>query len=654
MNKKKTPFIKWKPAISPEEVFSDAIGLSEIQLDGNNVYWLETRPYEGGRYVIVKKDNKGEIKDVTPPGFNVRSRVHEYGGGSYTVSKDSVYFVNFKDQRIYCKLKDSLEVYPLTLSKNKDGSSAKFACLIVAPDGKRLVFVYEKKCRNKENKNCIGILDIDSKRISEPKIIAEGYDFYAEPVFSPMGDKIAWLQWNHPHMPWDSTELMLGSFRENSIYNAKRVDGGGGKSICFPRFDRKGRLYYVMDKIVDDVSSADNWWNIYRYSGKVEQITAQSAEFGAPHWVFRESNYDFLPDNKMIAKRVRQGRDSLVVIDPGKKSIVSVESGLTSFNSIKANEDGEVLFIGANSYKPQALYSLDVCSKKLRVLKKSSTIKVRDKDISLPVSVKYPTRDNKEAHFFFYLPKNGGFSPPRDEKPPLLVIAHGGPTSRAEDYFSFIIQFWTSAGFAVADVNYRGSTGYGRKYRDALLSKWGIIDAEDVADAVRYLIKENKVDLERVAVRGGSAGGYMVQRVMTQFPEFFKAGASYYGIGNLITLVKQPHKFESRYIDNLIGVKLPEGKSEYKARSPINHLDDLRAPMIIFQGSDDKIVAPQCSREMAEVLRKKGINCEYIEYKGEQHGFRSKKSKVDSLKREYRFYREIFGKGIEKKKEPKV
>jgi dipeptidyl aminopeptidase/acylaminoacyl peptidase len=269
---------------------------------------------------------------------------------------------------------------------------------------------------------------------------------------------------------------------------------------------------------------------------------------------------------------------------------------------------------------------------------------MQDKDISLPISVSYPTKDNKKAYLFFYLPKNSRFSPPKDEKPPLLVIAHGGPTSRTKDCFSFTVQFWTSAGFAVIDVNYRGSTGYGRKYRDALLSKWGIIDAEDVADAVRYLIKENKVDPDKVAVRGGSAGGYMVQRVMTQFPELFKVGASYYGIGDLITLVKQTHKFESRYIDNLIGVKLPEGKSEYKARSPINHLDNLRAPIIVFQGSDDKIVTPQCSREVAEALEKKGIRCEYIEYEGEQHGFRSKQSKIDSLRREYKFYREIFSK----------
>ncbi len=640
--KKKMPFIKWKPAISPERVFSDAIGLSEIQPEAGNVYWLESRPYEKGRCVIVRKNNKGKIKDITPPGFNVRTRVHEYGGGAYTVFKDSIYFVNFNDQRIYSQLKDSSKVYPLTPLKNKDGSTGKYSGLTVSPDGKGLVFVYEKEYRNKESRNYLGVLDTASKQISEPKTIAQGYDFYADPVFSPAGDKIAWLQWNHPHMPWDSTELILGNFRENAIYNAKRVDGGKGKAVCFPIFDKKGRLYYVMDKKVKDVSSFDNWWNIYRYSGKIERITSRRAEYGGAHWVFGESNYDFLPDNRIIARRTSEGRDYLEIIGPEKKSYFKVKSTLTCFNSIKSNDDGEVFFTGANSQKPQALYSLNIYSKKLKVIKKSSIVKMQNKDISLPEHIAYPTKDNKAAHLFFYPPKNSRFCPPKGEKPPLLVIAHGGPTSRTESCFSFVLQFWTSAGFAVADVNYRGSTGYGRKYRDALLGKWGIIDAEDAADGVRYLINRKKIDSERVAVRGGSAGGYMVQRVMTRYPELFKVGASYYGIGNLITLTKLTHKFESRYIDNLIGAKLPKGKKEYDDRSPINHLDNMRAPMIIFQGSDDKIVAPQCSREMSEVLKNKGIRCEYVEYKGEQHGFRNKKSRVDSLNREYRFYREIF------------
>ncbi len=654
MRHKTTPFIEWEPAISPEEVFSDVVGLAEIHVEGKNVYWLEMRPSEKGRCVIARRDEKDKIKDVTPPGFNVRTKVHEYGGGAYTVFRDSVYFVNFDDQRIYHQPGDSYEARPLTPLKNGDGSLGKYASLTVSPDGKKLLFVYEKEYdKNKENGNYLAVLDLNSERISEPEIMVEGCDFYADPVFSPTGDKVAWLQWNHPDMPWDSTELMIGTFAENAIYDVKKVDGGAGKSICFPLFDQEGRLYYVVDIMVDDASSPENWWNLYCYTctGEIEQVTAEQAEFGEPHWVFGQSNYDFLPGNRMVAKMVRDGTACLVVIDTGKKSLYVVENDLSCYSSIRTDDAGRVFFIGANSKKTAAVCFIDIGSgsgsKKAGVLKKSSRIEMLDKDISIPVAITYPTEDGKQqAHAFLYMPKNGRFRAPANENPPLLVMAHGGPTSRTDDSFSFIVQFWTSAGFALIDVNYRGSTGYGRKYRDALLSRWGIIDIGDVADAVRYLIKEKKVEPSRVAVRGGSAGGYVVQRVMTQHPDLFSVGASYYGIGDLTTLVEQTHKFESRYIDNLVGTKLPEGEREYRARSPINHLDKLKAPMIIFQGSDDRIVSPDCSREVARILRKRGIRHEYIEYEGEAHGFRAKKSNVDSLNREFTFYREIFSENL--------
>ncbi|MEA1924707.1 MAG: prolyl oligopeptidase family serine peptidase [Candidatus Altiarchaeota archaeon] len=646
MINKKTPFIEWKPVISPDDVFSDVVGLGEIQVEEGNVYWLEMRPAEKGRYVLVGRDAGGGIRDITPPGFNVRTRVHEYGGGAYTVFGNSIYFVNFRDQRIYHQLGDSREAHPLTPRKNQDGSLGKYASLTVSPGGEKLLFVYEKEYDSRENRNFLGVLDLNSGHVSEPEIIAEGCDFYADPVFSPSGEKVAWLQWDHPNMPWDSTELMIGEFRENTLSDVRRVDGGRDRSICFPRFDGEGRLYYVMDGVAGDTSSPMNWWNLYCYTSEIDQITAERAEFGEPHWVFGQSNYDFLPDNGIIAKMVRDGTACLVVVDPEKRSLSPVGNDLSSYRSIRTDNEGRVFFIGASSRKTAAVCSLDVGSGKVSVLKKSARIELRGRDISLPASITYPTRDGRHAHAFLYMPKNSRFSAPADEKPPLLVMAHGGPTGRAGDSFSFITQFWTSSGFAVVDVNYRGSAGYGRRYRDALLSLWGVIDAGDVADAIRYLVKEKRVDPLRVAVRGGSAGGYMVQRVMTLYPDLFRAGASYFGIGDLITLVEQTHKFESRYIGNLVGARLPEGGREYRDRSPINHLDRLNAPLIIFQGSDDRIVTPDCSREVAQVLEKRGIRYEYIEYKGEAHGFRTKKSNVDSLDKEFAFYREIFSENI--------
>jgi len=299
--------------------------------------------------------------------------------------------------------------------------------------------------------------------------------------------------------------------------------------------------------------------------------------------------------------------------------------------------------------KNSGIYSLTVGSYHIlginespRIIKKPSGTKIKEQDISVAQPMEYPTKDGKKAHAFFYYPKNNRFSVSDGEKPPLLVIAHGGPTSRTSSFFSPVVQFWTSAGFAVVDVNYRGSTGYGRRYRDALLSRWGLIDTSDVADAIRYLIEKKMVSPDMVAIRGGSAGGYMVQRVMTEYPDLIRAGASYYGIGNLVTLTEQTHKFESRYIDNLVGEKFSVSGRRYRSRSPINHINRLKAPMIIFQGTDDKIVTPECSREVADALKKRGIKYEYVEYEGEAHGFRSKESNVDSLKREFAFYRKIF------------
>ncbi|HUV03399.1 MAG TPA: S9 family peptidase [Desulfobacteria bacterium] len=646
MDPQKAPYISWNPALSAEEVFSDIVGLQELLLDGKKTYWLEMRPAEKGRYVIVRRDATGTMSDVTPTDINVRTRVHEYGGGAYTVFNGVIYCVNFSDQRLYRQFEDSSHVEPLTPEKNEDGSLGKYASLTVSPDRKTLLFVYEKEYEERENENFLAVLDIDltAEEVAEPRIIAKGCDFYAEPIFSPTGKKVAWLQWNHPHMPWDSTELMVATFDGKALENVKKVAGGDGNSICFPRFDGKNMLYFVMDTMAEDGEDAapGNWWNLYRYTDEVEHITAEQVEFGEPHWVFGQRTYDFLSDNRIIAKMVKNGRDYLVLVDPETKSLSMVDLAVSQYSSIIADAEDRVFFIGASTRTTPAIYSFDLESKNLQVLRKSSRITLNRDDLALPEFIAYPTADGEHAYAFLYLPKNRRYRAPENDKPPLLVLAHGGPTARTTGSLSFIIQFWTSAGFAVIDVDYRGSTGYGRRYRDALRSRWGIIDAEDVADAVRYIIREGKVDESRIAVRGGSAGGYMVQRVMTQYPDLFGAGASYYGIGNLITLVTQTHKFESRYIENLVGAKLPEGKSEYAARSPINHLEHLKAPMILFQGSADKIVTPENSREVARALRQRGIETEYVEYEGEAHGFRIKANKIDALDREFRFLRKIF------------
>ncbi len=644
-------FVEWEPAVSPEQVFSGEIGLNELQFEGGRLYWIEMRPSEKGRYVIVKKNETGEIRDVIPREFNARTRVHEYGGGSYTVFNGTVYFVNFSDQRIYKGTEKSSDVYPLTPSKNKDGSLGKYASLKVSPDGRYLLFVYEKEYPERENENFIAVLDLKDREILEPEIIAKGCDFYADPIFSRDGKRIAYLQWRHPDMPWDSTELMLGNFKSGRVEGIEKVDGGRGISICFPKFAPDGKLYYVKDSRVRNPRMVENWWNIYRYTDKVERITSLKAEFGEPHWVFGQSRYGFLLDGKIIAKMLMDEEEYLTFINPETKRMASLlETGLSSYRCLQTDRKNRVFFIGASGMKNSGVYSLTlsqnaimgIINKEPHLIKSPSSVKMKEQDISVAQPIEYPTRDGKKAYAFFYYPKNSHFSTPDGEKPPLLVIAHGGPTGRTTGSFSPVVQFWTSAGFAVVDVNYRGSTGYGRRYRDALLSRWGLIDTSDVADAVRYLIRKKMVSSDRVAVRGGSAGGYMVQRVMTEYPDLIKVGASYYGIGNLVTLTEQTHKFESRYIDNLVGEKFSVSGRRYKRRSPISHINRLKAPMIIFQGTDDKIVTPECSREVADALKERGIRYEYVEYEGEAHGFRSKESRVDSLKKEFAFYRRLF------------
>ncbi|HNS32778.1 MAG TPA: prolyl oligopeptidase family serine peptidase [bacterium] len=645
MKKIKRHFAEWKPAVSPGQVFSGDIGLNELQFNGGNLYWIEMRPSEKGRYAVVKMDGKEkENRDIIPPDFNARTRVHEYGGGSYTVFNKIVYFSNFRDQRIYRCTEGSSKVQPLTPGKNKDGSLGKYASLTVSPDGRWLLFVYEKEHACRENENFVALLDLSVKKNSEPEIIAKGCDFYAAPVFSPDGRKISWLQWNHPDMPWDSTELIMGNFSSGRIKGIKKIDGGKGISICFPDFDEEGRLYYIKDFKARDPGDPENWWNIYRYTDKIEMVTSMKAEFGEPHWVFGQSNYGFLSDGKIAAKMLKDEKDCLVVIDPETGTLTDIETGLCSYRCIRTDNKNSIFFLGAGSRKSSAVYSMHMSSGKqtLNFIKSSSHVGLKDVDISTAEPIEYPTKDGGKAYAFFYRPRNSRFTAPKEEKPPLLVMAHGGPTARTNSSFSPVIQFWTTAGFSVVDVNYRGSTGYGRRYRDALLSRWGLIDTSDVADAVRYLLKNNMAAADKVVVRGGSAGGYMVQRIMTEYPDLIKAGASYYGIGNLVTLAEQTHKFESRYIDNLLGEKFSLSRRRYKRRSPVNYMDRLKAPMIIFQGSDDRIVTPECSREIASALKKLGIRHEYVEYAGESHGFRSKENRADSLKKEFAFYRRLF------------
>jgi len=641
--KQKIPYSQWKPSITPEDVFSDIVTFAEIKIIDKTIYWLEQRPVEQGRVVLVKYD-ESEISDVVPTGFWVRTRVHEYGGGAYALNSQFAYFTNFTDQRIYCQsLTDKQAPQPLTPAKNVDGSLGKYAALGLSPHGKTLVFVYEKEYATKENDNFIAALDLTLNEPSDPTILAYGNDFYADPQISPDGKKLAWLTWNHPKMPWESTELIMAELEGTHLVEGseQKIAGGLTSSICLPKFDPQGTLYFVMDEVGQDEKPVKNWWNLYCYkNGKTEPVTKELVEFGAPMWRLGQSTYSFLSDGKLIGRTIVGGKATLVVVDPKKQDYASINLPFTEFSSLGIDSNDDLVFVGASPLDPLAVVKLNLASMKMTVLKISSSIELQKEDVSIPQFITYPTSDGESAHGHLYLPKNSKYEAPVNNKPPLLVMVHGGPTGRAYSALSLSIQFWTSQGYAILDVDHRGSTGYGRKYRDALLGEWGVIDASDIKGGVDYLINQSLVS-NQIVIRGGSAGGYAVQRALTLYPDLFAAGASYFGIGNLITLAETIHKFEAHYLDSLLGSSLVEDITVYQERSPINHLDNLKAPMIILQGSEDKIVTPQVSQEMAQALEKRGIDYEYHEYEGEAHGFRSKDANIDALNREASFYKKV-------------
>jgi dipeptidyl aminopeptidase/acylaminoacyl peptidase len=623
-------FKDWEPAVSPESIFKKFVFFLDVQSSGKKLYWVEGRPSEKGRYVIVEKDSKGNTRDITPKGYSARSRVYEYGGSSYIVKGDDLYFVNFKDQRIYWQdLTDSSQIKALTPKQNNDGSTGKSMDFTLSKDGKWLAFVYEKEIQSKENPNYIAVLNVEEKKVSEPKIIVKGADFYKSPLFSPDGTELAWKEWNHPFMPWYSTDLYLGKFNDGRMSTKKRIVGGDQTTVGSLNFNSDGELLFTMDKPNQTEKSPLNYYNIYVYSdGKVRPITKKLSGFSGIK----------VKGNTIYSVSIKEGQASLVKINSQTGKFESVQKNYNSFSFLNFNHKNELIGVAYSTTKPPSIVNFT----KNKVIKTAYKLPIKKQDISLPITVKYPTQDGEHSYGYFYPPKNSRYKAPKGELPPVRVLVHGGPTGSTSTSFSASRNFWTSQGYAVFDVNYRGSTGYGRKYRDALLKKWGILEIRDVKDGLDYL-KTEKLISSTAFVSGGSAGGYSVQRLLTYYPDLFQGGASHFGIGNLITLQKLTHKYESHYLSQLIGGTLKTNLKEYKDRSPINHLNKLKAPMIIFQGAEDKVVPPENSREMAEILKKRGVYHEYYEYPEEGHGFRNKDNLIHSLSKEAAFFKKIQG-----------
>lgn len=629
MSKSKTeaPYGSWESPITSNLLVSRSDHLGDIRVSAEGIFWTEGRPLEKGRSVLVQMDSKGKINDCVPSTINVRTQAHEYGGICFVPFEDRVYYVNYADQRIYCKSATG-NANPLT-PVNK----MRYADLIVDAPRQRLIAVCEDhSAESQEARNYLVAIDMQGEHAIET--LTSGADFYSNPRISPDGTQLAWLSWNHPNMPWDGTDLMLADLDEaGTLKNAKQVAGGLDISVFQPEWSPGGALYFVADP--------EGWWNLHRYQkGQVECVLKKEAEFGLALWVFGMSTYAIHSDSILYCTYCVNGIWSLGRLNIDAQTLTEIPTEFTDIHSLSCYGD-TLVFLGCAPSEPNGFYAFDSESERIRLLKRAGKMDLDTADLSTPKAVEYPTGNGSTAHAFYYPPQNKNYTGLPGELPPLRVIIHGGPTGLATSSFSLSIQYWTSRGFAVMDVNHRGSTGYGRAYRTQLNGNWGVMDREDCLNGAQYLVSEKLADPKRLTIRGGSAGGYSVLSALT-FGDVFSAGASYYGICDLEALVSDTHKFEARYMDSLVGPH-PEKKEVYQARSPIHHTDQLSCPVIILQGLEDKIVPPNQSEMMVNALKAKGIPVAYLTFEGEQHGFRNAKNIKRSLEGELSFYAQLFG-----------
>ncbi len=623
------PHGTWVSPLGAATVAAAGLRLSAVAVDGDDIYWLEGRPIEGGRNALVRRAPDGTIADVTPREMNVRTRVHEYGGGAYAVADGVVYFANFGDQRVYRLGRDGA-AQPLTAE-----GQFFYADFAVAGARQQLVCVREDHSGGGEPVNTLVRIPLAGDPATG-EVIASGYDFYSTPRLSPDGSLLAWIAWRHPQMPWDGTELWVAEVTpEGTLANARHVAGSDSESIYQPGWSPDGTLYFVSDR--------DGWWKLYRARGEsldaVVRNPPPGAEFGRPQWVFGTATWVFADPDRIVAVYTRAGRWHLATVHVHTGLLTDVPTGLVPMDWMAATAQ-HVALVAASPDRADAVVRLDLTRFYVEELRRSSDVEVDAAYISTPEPIEFPTEDARTAHAFYYAPRNKNFVAPSGERPPLIVIGHGGPTTATRATFDLAIQFWTSRGFAVADVNYGGSSGYGRDYRQRLNGQWGVVDVADIVNIARYLVTQGKADVRRLAVRGGSAGGYTALAALTFYPGVFRAGASYYGISDVEVLVRDTHKFEARYLDTLIG-PYPAMQELYRARSPIHHVDKLACALILFQGLDDKVVPPNQSQMMADAVRAKGLPVEYLTFEGEQHGFRRAETIVRALEAELAFYQRV-------------
>ncbi len=622
----RAPYGSWRSPIAIATLVQGVVRLGEPSIADGVIHWLEGRPDEGGRQVLVRRAADGSIADVSPPGVNVRTRVHEYGGGAYVVDGDVAWYSDFADGRLYRLAADG-SVRPVTPE-----GPFRYADPVVDRARGRLVCVRQDHSGPGEAVNAIVGLPLDGSGPVE--VLVEGSDFYSNPRPDPDGTRLAWLSWEHPNLPWDETSLWLGRVApDGSIVERERIAGEPGESVLQPRWSPDGVLHVVAERT--------GWWNLYRLvDGRVEPVAPMAAEFAHPQWVFGLSSYAFAGDERIVAVGRHDGRDEFFSVDRRRDAVVPLAVPYTEIEYLGASGD-VVVFSGSGPDAFRAVVRLDLRDGSRSELRCSASPVIDAGDVSTGEPIDFPTANGRTAHGIFYAPRNHAFAGLEDERPPLIVTSHGGPTSAASSGLSIETQLLTSRGFAVLDVDYGGSTGYGREYRKRLEGMWGIVDVEDCASGARWLARQGLVDGDRLAIRGASASGYTTLCALT-FRDEFRAGVSAFGVGDLETFAAETHKFESRYMDTLIG-PYPECRDRYVERSPLNFTDRIRTPALILQGLEDRVVPPAQAEQIVAGLRANGVPHAYLAFEGEDHGFRRAATIIRAFEAELSFYGQVFG-----------
>jgi len=626
MSTKQTrPYGSWRSPVSSRSLVEKSLRLGNIQIEGNSIIWTEGRPEERGRTALMNWTEAGGMSELSSPEMNIRSKVHEYGGKSFTSTSDAHYYIEFSDQQVHILNNDG------SSEQLTDAKNFRYIDLVVDEKRNRLIAVGEDHSDPANIENLLVSIPLtDSQR---HEILAKGHDFYASPAISQDGSQLAFITWDHPNMPWDGNELWLCDLNDQgTLENLRKIAGGQTESIFQPQWGSNGTLYFVSDR--------SGWWNLYKLEGEeIQNILEMDAEFGLPQWVFGMSTYAVLGDSGLLAAYRDINGSHLIRLGSDGKISRTYDLGYTNIEQVRAL-NGVAAFIGSGPDTPAEIVAMDLDTGDVQSIQASASITFDKAYISEPRAIEFGSRPGESAFAWYYPPTNPEFEAPAEEKPPLIVLSHGGPTAYSPGVFAMAKQYWTSRGFAVVDVNYSGSTGFGRQYRERLRGTWGIRDVEDCTAAARHLANEGVVDANRLIIKGGSAGGYTTLASLA-FTNVFQAGASYYGVADLELLAKDSHKFESRYLDSMVG-KYPEEKETYFNRSPVNFADRIDCPVIFLQGLEDPVVPPNQAEIMVTALKDSGIPVSYLPFEGESHGFRQASTIIRSAEAELYFYSRIF------------